>query len=807
MDIAADTTAAKRTYRIAICGNPNSGKTTIFNVITGLNQRVANYPGVTVEKVSGHFSVSRGNSQRFTLIDVPGTYSLAAFSPDEFIAISALSGDSDGQPAPDAIICVIDATNLERGLYLLLQVLEISRPVVVALNMIDLVEKRGMHIDYQELSNFLGGIPIVPVVGNRGIGIPQLKKEVARLVESRPMVHRMRLYDEITETLLADLQARFGNSHRTRADYLRIIFDVNGLAERKFVQERGEEARLVLERGREAIKEKFSSFSTAETAPLTGRATAIQESVLKKSPFKYKSLSEKADRYLLHPVLGPIVLTAMMIVMFQAIFSWAQPFMELIDGLFGVLAHRVEALIAEGPMQSLIVDGVIGGVGSVLMFIPQIVILFVFISLLEDSGYMARAAFLVDRLFRWCGLSGKSFIPMLSSFACAVPGIMATRTIEDRKLRFITIMVAPLMTCSARLPVYAIMIAAFIPYKTYLGVFNLQGLVLTMLYLLGIIVAVIVSFVLKKLIFKSGRGTFFMEMPTYKMPTLRSTLIRVFSRVRSFVERAGTVIIAITIIIWALSYYPRSQAIEAKFQHLMAATEEVYHAEQITYQDRLNVLLSGQPSAVRALTNSVRTHFAQINNEFELAELNNRLLAENPVLSQPIHTLYEMRLAGIKYEKSTETLDKDKAGEHLRNSYFARLGRAVEPAFRPLGWDWKITMATLSSFPAREVIIATLGTIYNLGSEIDETSSSLITKMRQARWEEGSLKGRLVFTPAVALSIMVFFALCCQCGATVVTIRKETAGWLYAALTFGYMTILAYLAALGVYQLFSRMWP
>jgi ferrous iron transport protein B len=354
--------------------------------------------------------------------------------------------------------------------------------------------------------------------------------------------------------------------------------------------------------------------------------------------------------------------------------------------------------------------------------------------------------------------------------------------------------------------VYAIMIAAFIPYKTYLGVFNLQGLVLTMLYLLGIIVAVVVSFVLKKLMFKSGRGTFFMEMPTYKMPTLRSTFIRVFGRVRSFVVRAGTVIMAITIIIWALSYYPRSQAIEAKFHQQMAAVEEVYKAEQITYEDRLNVLLNGQPSEVRALTDSVRTHFARINDEFELAELNNRLLAENPVLSQPIQTLYKMRLAGIEYEKSTETLANDKAGEQLRNSYLARLGRAVEPAFRPLGWDWKITMATLASFPAREVIIATLGTIYNLGADVDKTSSSLITKMRQARWEEGPLKGRLVFTPVVALSIMVFFALCCQCGATVVTIRQETGGWLYAALAFGYMTILAYLTALGVYQLFSRVW-
>ncbi|MFQ6114753.1 MAG: ferrous iron transporter B, partial [bacterium] len=422
MDITANTTAARRTYRIAICGNPNSGKTTIFNAITGLNQKVANYPGVTVEIVSGQFSVGRDNSKRFTLIDVPGTYSLAAFSPDEYIAISALSGNSDGLPAPDAIICVIDTTNLERGLYLLLQVLEIGRPVVVALNMIDLVERRGMRVDHQKLSNLLGGIPFVPVVGNRGIGIPLLKEEVARLAVSQPKVNRMQLYDQMTETILADWQARFGNSHRTRADYLRIIFDGNGPAERKFVQEMGEEARMELERVRTAIKGKWASLSAAETIPLTQKAMEIQKSVVQKTGFEHETISDKVDRYLLHPVLGPTVLAVMMIVMFQSIFSWAQPFMELIDNLLGSLAHRVEALMVEGPLQSLITDGIIGGVGSVLMFIPQIVILFVFISLLEDSGYMARAAFLVDRLFRWCGLSGKSFIPMLSSFACAVPG-------------------------------------------------------------------------------------------------------------------------------------------------------------------------------------------------------------------------------------------------------------------------------------------------------------------------------------------------------------------------------------------------
>jgi ferrous iron transport protein B len=357
---------------------------------------------------------------------------------------------------------------------------------------------------------------------------------------------------------------------------------------------------------------------------------------------------------------------------------------------------------------------------------------------------MPRAAFLVDRMFSWCGLSGKSFIPMLSSFACAVPGIMATRTIEDRKLRIITAMVAPLMTCSARLPVYAIMIAAFVPYESYFGVFNLQGLVLGSLYLLGVVVAVIVSFIFSRTLFKTERGTFLMELPSYKLPTIQSVAIRVTNRAKAFIVRAGTVIMAITIIIWALSYYPRS--------------------DEITQAGELRE--------------------AQITAQYEAGAFASE-------------EAYESAIA----EAANVT-----AGEHLRNSYFARTGQSIEGMFEPLGWDWKITMSVLASFPAREVIIAVLGTIYNLGSEVDEESSSLIDKLRDAKWEDGALVGQPVFTPAVAISIMVFFALCCQCGATLVTIRQETASWKYAVLTFAYMTSLAYLLAFGSYRLMNLVW-
>ena len=790
---------------VAICGNPNSGKTTIFNAITGLNQKVANYPGVTVEKVTGRFSIGKEKPQQFTLVDVPGTYSLAAFSPDEYIAISTLSGGPEGKQIPDAIICVIDATNLRRGLYLLFQILEIGRPVVVALNMIDLAARRGMQIDFEKLSQAIGGFPVVPVVGNRGQGIARLKQETARMVAAPPDASLNGFYDDVTEHALAELESRFGPDRRTRAEYLRVIFDIDGPAEKQFIRREGPEASNSLARGRATIRDAWASLSAAETTPLTRKAAQVFTSTVTIDRSRERMLSEKVDRYLLHRLLGPFALVLTMAFMFQSIFSWAQPFMEMIDKLFTGLAGWVASLMSEGPMQSLLTDGIIGGVGSVLIFIPQIAILFIFIAVLEDSGYMSRGAFLVDRMFRWCGLSGKSFIPMLSSFACAVPGIMATRTIEDRKLRFITIMVAPLMTCSARLPVYAIMIAAFVPYKSYFGVFNLQGIVLMLLYLLGVVVAVAVSFVMSRTFLRTERSTFLMEIPSYKMPTLRSVTIRVLNRVKSFIVRAGTIILAITIIIWALSYYPRSQAVEAEFDRQEAAMLVHYDFAKTTARARLTELVHGQPEDAADPSGIVSGTFAQAQDEVRLSRLKVRFLADYPAHEVLVETLFGLRLLEIQLQKELLVLGNERAGKHLRDSYLGRMGRAVEPAFRPLGWDWKITMATLASFPAREVIISTLGTIYNLGAGTDAESASLVDKMRQAKWEDGPNVGKPVFTLAVALSIMVFFAICCQCGATVVTIKQETTSWYYAVFAFGYMTVLAYLLALAVYQLFAGM--
>jgi len=800
MSESVDTRVSARELTVAVCGNPNCGKTSLFNALTGMRQHVGNYPGVTVEKTEGFFTLPERPGLQFRLIDTPGSYSLAAFSPDEYIAAQVLCGRMVGAKCPDAIICVIDAKNLERGLYLLFQVMQVGKPVVVALNMVDIAARHRVRISPGRLSTLLGGIPVIPTVASRNRGLDRLRAELVKVADS-PRVPALDAYGDPVSSLVTELttgsnhrprgggprhgrrehdrrrsashwkrgrfaahdgddRRAFPHSHadfcdapRTRAEYMRVLFDLSGPAEAAYVRDEGVQGRMRLEHCRRKVVATYGSLTAGETGPLSAKANAIARQVTHGHGTGRVTRSDKIDRFLLHPLLGPVILVALMVFMFQAIFSWAEPLMNLIDGGVGYVAASVNGLMAPGPLRSLLVDGVVGGVGAVVIFLPQIVILILFIAILEDSGYMPRAAFLVDRLFGWCGLSGKSFLPMLSSFACAVPGIIATRTIENRKLRIMTIMVSPLMSCSARLPVYVIMIAAFIPQRTYLGLFNSQGLVLTGLYLLGLVLAVAISYVLNKTFYRRERATFMMDMPSYAFPMPKSILIRVQTRVTSFLTRAGTLILAIAIVIWALSYFPHSQAITEQYAQQTEILNQRYEAEV------------------------------------------NSLVAQGQAADE-IQASYEQEIA---------RLNNEEAGAHLRNSYFGRMGRFFEPVFRPLGWDWKITMATLASFPAREVIIATLGTIYNLGTEEDETSAPLAEKMRQAVWESGPRAGQPVFTPAVALSIMVFFALSALCGATLVTVKQEAGGTIYAVAVFVYMTILSYVFALATYHIGSRV--
>ncbi|MEP7075444.1 MAG: ferrous iron transport protein B [Acidobacteriota bacterium] len=645
----------KSQLTIALAGNPNAGKTTLFNSLTGLKQKVANYPGVTVERKQGSWKLENGHAN---LIDLPGLYSLDATSVDEQIARDVITGEQAGVPKPDVIIAVVDATNLERNLYLVTQIFEFGIPVVIALTMIDAFEKQKHEIDLDKLSELLK-TPVVAINAKTGRGKTQLLKSVGEVLDKPPTVP----------------------------------FEMNGNAED------GQNAKI------------FARYNFI--------SEVVQEAV-KHNDRKEHRVSEKIDRVLTHKVFGLVILVAVLLLVFQTIFSWASLPMDLLDKGFGALGDLVRSEMPPGILTDLIVDGIIAGVGGVLVFLPQILLLFLFISILEDTGYLARAAFLLDKLMSRVGLHGKAFLPLMSSFACAIPGIMATRTIESRRDRFATIMIAPLMSCSARLPVYTLMIAAFFAGRKVLGFISLGAVLMLAMYALGIIVAIIVAFVLKRTILKAPPPPFVMELPPYRLPNIRTVVQNMFTRGWLFVKRAGTVILAISIILWALTYFPRTavQTVDVP----AAANGGVF----------------------------VGTALPEI---------------------------------------STES-------EQLRNSFAGKLGHVIEPVIRPLGFDWKIGVALIASFAAREVLVSTLSIIYNVGKDQDAQSETLISAIREAKSDDGGV----TWTPLTAVTLMVFFVLAMQCMSTVAIVRRETNSWAWTFFMIGYMTGLAWIAAFITFQ-------
>ncbi len=715
---------AGRRYRVAVVGNPNTGKTTLFNALTGLSQHTGNYPGVTVESALGEF---REDQARFLVVDLPGTYSLAARAPDEMVAVLVLLGRGPGAVQPDVIVCVVDATNLDRNLYLATQVMDIGRPLVIALTMTDLADKQGLRLRIPELERRLG-VPIVAVHAAKRRGLAVLRRAIRTAAAAPAGPPRPVRLPALVEHELKALATALSPPHLPPVFLERALLDAGGLIEGDLSGELGRPALARLQAARTRLAAAGLRVPQLEVERryewiAHTVAAGLEPPAGPSGP--QPSWSDRLDALVMHKVWGVVIFLLTMAVTFQAIFSWAVPAIDAIDGLFAGIGARVGSVLPEGPVQSLMVDGIIGGVGAVVVFVPQIAILFGLIALLEDSGYMARAAFLMDRLLAGFGLSGRSFIPLLSSFACAVPGIMSARTIENQRDRIATILIAPLMSCSARLPVYVLLISAFIPARTVWGIVGLQGLTLFAMYCIGLLVAPPIALALKRTILAGEPVPFLLELPAFKVPAWRVVVFRMYDRSLAFLKRAGTIILATTILVWALSYYPYSEQLGQEFAARRAAVPAT------------------QPASLAV----------------------------------------------------------EEAGARLRQSYLGRAGRAIEPLVEPLGWDWKIGMATLASFPAREVIIAALGTIYNLGDEQDEASLALREAMRAERRADG----RPVYTPLVALSLMVFFALCCQCGATLATIKRETNSWGYPVFTFVYMTSLAYLAALGVYQLGSRL--
>jgi ferrous iron transport protein B len=660
-----------RRFTVALAGNPNSGKTTLFNGLTGLRQKVANYAGVTVEKKIGLCRVPDG--AWIDVIDLPGSYSLVSQSPDEQVAMEVLRGMRSDTPAPDAIIAVVDASNLQRNLYLVSQIIEMGRPLVVALNMVDVAERRGVRVDAGALERRLG-VPVVPVVGHKRSGIPELLRAIgqARVAPVPDWPIRMRVAG--IDPMQADIEAHYGWIEEVVADCQSPAL-VQGVVESPPHQ--AEEARA----------------QDPTVLPIFRPPT---------------HLSERIDSFLIHRVWGLIAFAFIMGSMFAAMFWLAKPIQSTLSAFIGMMGNAVASHLPGDALQSLVRDGIFAGVGSVIVFVPQIAILFLFLAVLEDSGYLSRAAFLMDRLLSRVGLHGKSFIPLLSGFACAIPAIMATRTIERRRSRLATILVLPFMTCSARLPVYGLLVGTF--FAAYGSL--VQAGVMLGLYVLGIVFAAAVALVFRRTFLRGQDSGFILELPTYKVPQPSVVGRQVWSNSRQFLTRAGTTIFMICLVLWAISYYPR-----------------LPHDQAERLPD-----VGAQAAAQRSY------------------------------------------------------------------SFAGRLGRTIEPGIRPLGFDWKIGVACIGAFAAREVFVSTLAIVHGTGT--DDREENLAASMQADRYPDG----RKVWTPLVTASVLLWFVLAMQCLSTVMVVRQETGGWRWPVFMLVYMNALAYVACLFLYQVGSRVW-
>ncbi|TSJ43459.1 ferrous iron transport protein B [Mucilaginibacter corticis] len=701
----------KADIRVALVGNPNTGKSTLFNVLTGLNQKIGNFPGVTVDKKVGYAKLPDGRTAE--IVDLPGTYSLYPKSQDESIVFSVLA-DRHNPLTPDLVVVILDATNLKRNLLLYSQVADLKIPVIIALNMMDLAKKSGIAIDVDRFSKSLG-VPVVPIAARKLDGIDQLKTAIS-------YANKFALQEDSIDvrSIAPQLIASISDELSIENPYfaLQLAHQHETL---KFLS--AEQS----DRIEELEKEHSFHSQKAQGSETIARYSFINELLYDtvKVPVTAhdETLSNKIDKILTHKVFGFIIFFAVLLFMFQAIFSWASYPMDRIADAFVWIQNTLNHVLPPGPLVSLLVDGVIAGLSGVMVFIPQIAILFAFISILEDTGYMSRVTFMMDKLMRKVGLNGKSVVPLIGGFACAVPSIMSTRTIESWKDRMITIMVTPLVTCSARLPIYTLLIALVVPNKNIWWFFNLQGLALTGMYVFSLISAVVVAWVFKFILKSRERGYFIMELPVYRMPRWNNVAFSMYDRSKSFVLQAGKVIIAVSIVLWVLaSYAPgdRFEKIEAKYK-------------------------------------------------------------------QPQYT------QGV----SADQVNKDIASEKLENSYAGVLGHVIEPVIRPLGFDWKIGIALITSFAAREVFVGTMATIYSVNGDADNMQS-VQEKMRDAK---NTQTGQPVFSLAVAFSLMMFYAFAMQCASTVAVVYRETKSWRWPAIQFAYMTVLAYVASFVAYNL------
>ena len=752
---------ARRPY-VAVTGNPNCGKTTLFNALTGLRAKVGNYAGVTVERKEGKLLGAPAGTE-IRVLDLPGTYSLSPNSLDEQISRDVLMNRLPELPSPDLIVVVVDASNLQRNLYYATQVVELGHSTIIALNMVDVAEANGQAIDTGKLSESLG-VPVMPVVASTGQGVPELRAKIVSNLQNQVEV-KPRLFCQLPGLFrieamnLAELLAATFSERKLQATAEALLILTNEKALASSSSHYPPEIQDAVAAARKRLDAANVDWRGAPIEWRYARVAEIQRAVTTELSPPGETASDKLDRILTHKIWGTVIFVAVMALMFQSIFTFAKWPMEGIQFCVDWLGGQVGALIPPGDLNDLLVNGVIAGVGAVVVFLPQILLLFLFIGFLEDTGYMARAAFLMDRLMSKVGLHGKSFIPMLSSYACAIPGIMATRTIETPKDRLVTILVAPLMSCSARLPVYTLLIAACIPDIKVLGFLKLTGLTMLSMYLLGTVVALLMAWVFKKTLLKGEAPMLIMELPPYKRPLLRVVLRHMWERSRLFLRRAGTVILGINILLWFLATYPKTPAAESKFDQARAIE-----------MAKLDPQLAA-PSNAAIRIKELREHGWWIGAK------------KNAVENKVVETVNE--------------LDRTETGEKLRGSFAGWMGRAIEPIISPLGFDWKIGIGIVASFAAREVFVSTMSTVYNVGNDNpDSTTSSLAQTLREQKHPDGTP----VYTTLVAVTLMIFYVFAMQCVSTVAVVRRETNSWKWPFFQWIYMGVLAWVLAFLTYQ-------
>lgn len=699
---------------IALVGNPNSGKSSLFNYLTGLNQQVGNFPGVTVDKKMGQSRISADLTA--TIIDLPGTYSLYPKRADEWVAYRVLL-NQDETIKPDMVLLVADASNLKRNLLFCSQIIDLNIPVVVALTMMDLAKRKGTQIDIPGLERELG-VPIVPINPRKNKGIDQLKKVIDQSAENLSQLPARNFIDN--NALAANAIEAVKLHYPDISSYTAVHYLIN---HEHFLLQNGMQDTIE----QIEVDNKFNPTKTQaeEIMQRYGRIKHImQQTIVEADPLQKALFTERLDDVLLHRRWGYLILLAVLFLLFQSVFWVAKYPMDGIEWVFGQLGGMLSNSLPAAWWSDLLINGVVAGLSGILIFIPQIMILFGIITILEDTGYMARISFLSDKLMRKVGLNGKSVMPMISGFACAVPAIMSARNIENKKERLLTIMITPLMSCSARLPVYTILIALVIPSKLYFGFLSLQGLVMMALYLMGTVMALIVAWVMKWFIKSTERSFFILELPTYRAPRWKNALTTMIEKAKIFVFDAGKVIMMISLLLWALSTYgPKAK---------MAAVTAKY--EQLT--------------------------------------------KDNP--------------------QQANELNKQRKTELLQNSFAGTLGKAIEPAIRPLGYDWKIGIALITSFAAREVFVGTMATLYSVGEDANENNSTLRQKMGAAVRPDGSK----VYDLATGLSLLVFYVLAMQCMSTLAVVKRETRSWKWPVIQLVYMTGLAYLVSWLVYRIF-----